>query len=125
MSSELSLLCTLPLSPLTPARASPSPLRRRRSAWDHGGPPRGAVPHATFATQAGPWLNGAGLLSGAGPRPDGLGRPGGAPEARFRATVNDPPMAGCVDATTLAEFKVAAGDQPSITAILLHMYLEA
>ena len=29
------------------------------------------------------------------------------------------------DATTNAEFRVAAGDQPSITAILLHMYLEA
>ena len=46
-------------------------------------------------------------------------------EARFRATVIDPLMAGYVDATTNAEFKVAAGDQPSITAILLLMYLEA
>ena len=46
-------------------------------------------------------------------------------EARFRATVIDPLVAGYVDAATNAEFKVAAGDQPSITAILLHMYLEA
>ena len=46
-------------------------------------------------------------------------------EARFRATVIDPLMAGYVDATTNAEFRVAAGDQPSITATLLHMYLEA
>ena len=46
-------------------------------------------------------------------------------EARFRATVIDPLVAGYVDAATNAEFRVAAGDQPSITAILLHMYLEA
>ena len=46
-------------------------------------------------------------------------------QTRFHATVIDPLMAGYLDAASNTEFKVAEGDQPSIKAILLHMYLEA
>ena len=123
----MSGLHCLSLPPLSPAQAPPS------HSIIAASPGTMAAPHAaqtligfdTLAAEAG-----AGEVVLKYLRARGLARTATLAlveptEARFRATVIDPLVAGYVDAATNAEFKVAAGDQPSITAILLHMYLEA
>ena len=71
--------CALPPS-LSPARASPVPPLRRRFAWGHGGASRGRDPDRLRHPRH-PGGGGRGcveLLAGAGPRPDGHARAGGA-----------------------------------------------